>query len=780
MTRARDFRRWLRRAQCLLLVCVASLAVNAAGQEVCPSADSIYAHIRHLSETIGPRPMGSPAEQAALRWAVATFRRLGADSAYLMPFRKVPQASPHLNTTSGNAVALFRGTSDSLIIIGGHIDSAGPEVPGANDDASGVATVLELARVWKDRPRRYTMLFVAFGGEERGLLGSTFFAEHFRDLPKAMLMLSLDMTGADGPIVPMFETRKAQAPEWLVRDAFAADATLGHDLLFYPTHFTTLNSLGKGAGSDHEPFLSKNVPAIDFTVGLNTSPIHTPHDNILAIRKDKLAQYARFVDSLLLRYQSQGVPSANSPRFMLWQVRGRLLFVPWWAVTAVVVGALVLAPVSLFVARRARLRLPRQRRSRLTSLKLLVLWVFVVLCAQAGEALLQEILGLRHPWVVHVWAYVGYAGVWAVAGLWLALQTTRVWRFSQDPYVYSRFALIFLAVMTAVLMPLSTRLAFYPAMALLLLALAVLVPLPPLRAALCLAAPLPLFRLLLMEALPMGARLFAHSAYAVDTFWRSFAMTTLLSALLVGWLAPVLFILGYMVRAIPGLSLVLKSVRRVGFGAVPLAAVVGYGFVLSRLPAYNEIWRPMVRVTAEYRLPAKRSALHLASDEYLRGVKLQADTVSRYYAGRVHSDSLVVPFAADWLTIEGRESVRPGVSDTVTVDWRFSFAHPPYNLAVNITADSGRVDTVVSDLAFRKGKRGLFFSWSAWPSSPVDLRATLVLRGASMLVRRVTATYTELPLLIAITAPEADVISRTRVTHTDTLRLARTSATGGR
>jgi hypothetical protein len=347
--------------------------------------------------------MGSPAERAALHWAVATFRRLGADSAYLMPFRKVPQASAHLNTTSGNALGLFRGASDSLIIIGGHIDSAGPEVPGANDDASGAATVLELARVWKDRPRRYSMLFVAFGGEERGLLGSTFFAEHFPDLPKAKRMLSLDMTGADGPIVPMFEAKGAQAPKWLVRDAFATHAQLGHHLLFYPTHFTTLSSLGKGAGSDHEPFLAKNVPAIDFTVGLNTSPIHTPQDNIAAIRKEKLGQYARFVDALLLHCQNQGVPSSTKPRFMPFQVGGRLLFVPWWAVTAVVVGALLLAPVSPLVAWRARLRLPRQQRARFTCLKLLVLWVFVVLCSQAGEALLQELLGLSHAWVVHVW-----------------------------------------------------------------------------------------------------------------------------------------------------------------------------------------------------------------------------------------------------------------------------------------------------------------------------------------------------------------------------------------
>lgn len=178
--------------------------------------------------------MGSQAERVALHWVLATFVRFGADSVYLMPFTKVPGARVHLNTTSGNAIGLFRGEVDSLVVVGGHIDSASPEVPGANDNASGIATVVELARVWSQRHRHYDVLFVAFGGEERGLLGSTYFVEHFPELEKVKLTLSLDMSGARGPIVPMFETKKAQAPPWLVRGAFAVDAKLDYHLLRYP------------------------------------------------------------------------------------------------------------------------------------------------------------------------------------------------------------------------------------------------------------------------------------------------------------------------------------------------------------------------------------------------------------------------------------------------------------------------------------------------------------------------------------------------------------------
>lgn len=140
------------------------------------------------------------------------------------------------------------------------------------------------------------------------------------------------------------------------------------------------------------------------------------------------------------------------------------------------------------------------------------------MCAQPGEALLQWLLALRHPWVAHVWAYVGYAGAWALLGLWLWLQSTRLWRFSPDGYPYARSALILLTLMTGGLLLLNVSLAFYPAVSLLLMTVAILVPAYSIRGLYCLTAPLPPFRLLLMEMLSMGAHIFAQGTYAVDSF----------------------------------------------------------------------------------------------------------------------------------------------------------------------------------------------------------------------------------------------------------------------
>jgi Zn-dependent M28 family amino/carboxypeptidase len=87
----------------------------------------------------------------------------------------------------GNVVATLKGTDTSdkrIVIISGHLDAMRTNVmdrvgdaPGANDDASGVAAVLECARIMSTRNFSATIIFVAFSGEEQGLLGSTFMAK---------------------------------------------------------------------------------------------------------------------------------------------------------------------------------------------------------------------------------------------------------------------------------------------------------------------------------------------------------------------------------------------------------------------------------------------------------------------------------------------------------------------------------------------------------------------------------------------------------------------------
>lgn len=134
---------------------------------------------------------------AARDWLYAEFDKIAQTSggrmtvekqSYLQEAQPPPRGRVPAPTTLTNVVATLRGTqtesANRLYVVSGHYDSmcASPtdaecDAPGANDDASGVAAVLEMARVMAGVKLDATIIFMAVAGEEQGLLGSTYFAE---------------------------------------------------------------------------------------------------------------------------------------------------------------------------------------------------------------------------------------------------------------------------------------------------------------------------------------------------------------------------------------------------------------------------------------------------------------------------------------------------------------------------------------------------------------------------------------------------------------------------
>jgi Peptidase family M28 len=130
---------------------------------------------------------------AARDWIFDQFQRYAADSDGRMTvaeqsFVQPPGPRNPQPVTVTNLVATLRGTqaesADRVYVVSGHYDSRCTDVlnftcdaPGADDDASGVAAVLELARAMAKRPLDATIVFMAVAGEEQGLFGSTFFAQ---------------------------------------------------------------------------------------------------------------------------------------------------------------------------------------------------------------------------------------------------------------------------------------------------------------------------------------------------------------------------------------------------------------------------------------------------------------------------------------------------------------------------------------------------------------------------------------------------------------------------
>ncbi len=738
-------------------------------------ADSAFAYLRHLSVTIGPRPIGSAGEQRALSFVVRKFQEFGADTAYVLPLEKFSTRGGRANTRSGVAVGLFRGESDSIIVIGGHLDSSGPEVPGANDDGSGTACVLELARIWAQQPRRYTLLFAGFGGEESGLIGSEHFVEHDPHMDRVALMLQIDMAGSDDDLIPFLEIKSHQAPEWLVRDLYATARQLGIRGLRYPTHFFSLNNAMGGAGSDHMPFLQKNIPALDLTAGVNSSPIHTPQDRIEFITPEMLARSGRLVNALLQRYQTRGIPAPRSGRYMLWQFGMRPLFLPLWMLWAVIAVALLGGVISFLVAWRRDKQFEEPRRVRVAALKILGMWATVPLAAQGGEALIGALRGLRYPWAAHPLAYFGYSLLWGAAAIWFWLWLRRNRSLRQSPWFYAKRALLFPMIFTVVMLAASPRLAVYPAFTLLLITAALWVPRSVWKLVLALLATLPMARLLFNEALPFFAHNLTMAGLGIQNFWSAAAMTGGLALFCWAALLPSLFAPVWLYREAAGFRRIVDAVADWRGGVVMAVLLLAGGVWCARLPAYNDRWRPQLNAAVICDTDSTKSLLRLRASEYMYEVAVRADTLVRENLGGISHWRHPIAYQAQRLETLGETAVQRSDSLwNLQFDWRLVSKNAPRMLSIALRSDSLKLELKEASWAYNAQAKEIRFRW--FGEMPDTLRISGVLQAdrPGAVRREIRATYVGLPAGVEVTAPRHDLLPRLLVIQRDTLWINQT------
>lgn len=171
-----------------------------------------------------------------------------------------------------NVIGIVPGTArpDSFVVFTAHYDhlgEMGPGVifPGANDNASGVSMVMQLASFYAQHPARYSVVFMLFSGEEAGLFGSKYFVRHPQfPLRKIRFLVNLDMVGdaSNGATVVNGTAYKHEFE--LLQEANSEGKLL-------PQIFSREQS----KNSDHYPFARKKVPAF-FIYGNGTHPFY--HD----------------------------------------------------------------------------------------------------------------------------------------------------------------------------------------------------------------------------------------------------------------------------------------------------------------------------------------------------------------------------------------------------------------------------------------------------------------------------------------------------------------------
>ncbi len=187
---------------------------------------------------------------------------------------------------SRNVIADKRGTADDnrVVVLGGHYDTV-PNVPGANDNGSGIATLLTIAREIADREYPFTVRFIAFGAEELGLFGSDHYVEGLSeaDISSTMAMLNFDALGT-GPQTAMLGT-----PSLLkMMEEYAEQQDINTKMVF---------SFDWGA-SDHAPFDEAGIPHVVF-LGEDFSRIHTPEDKLEFVQTELLGGAALLAIGLL-------------------------------------------------------------------------------------------------------------------------------------------------------------------------------------------------------------------------------------------------------------------------------------------------------------------------------------------------------------------------------------------------------------------------------------------------------------------------------------------------
>jgi Zn-dependent M28 family amino/carboxypeptidase len=157
-----------------------------------------------------------------------------------------------------NVIGMVRGTRqpDSFLVVCAHYDHLGKIgkstlFPGANDNASGIAFMLEFAAYFSKNPLPYSLVFIAFSGEEAGLLGSYHFVNNpLIPLHKIRFVINLDLLGfgEKGATVVNASLHEAEFNRLL-------------EINKSKNYLPEIKARGKAANSDHFPFSEKGVPA---------------------------------------------------------------------------------------------------------------------------------------------------------------------------------------------------------------------------------------------------------------------------------------------------------------------------------------------------------------------------------------------------------------------------------------------------------------------------------------------------------------------------------------
>lgn len=269
------------------------------------------------------RATGTQGEILAAAHIADRFKDLGilpkGTNEYIQAFTFTPKTDPHAEieygegssektVTGRNVIGFIDNNAENTIVIGAHYDHLGmgennslyrgePMVHnGADDNASGVAVMLYLADKLLEGNTNNNYLFIAFSGEEMGLLGSNYFVKNPTiDLKKVNYMINMDMVGRlkKNKVLAIYGT--GTSPIW---QETIEKANSNHTFDF------KLNTSGVGP-SDHTSFYLQDIPVLHLFTGQHVD-YHKPSDDLEKLNYEGMLQISNFIYRVVSEADSNG------------------------------------------------------------------------------------------------------------------------------------------------------------------------------------------------------------------------------------------------------------------------------------------------------------------------------------------------------------------------------------------------------------------------------------------------------------------------------------------
>jgi len=274
------------------------------------------------SDSLHGRQTGTPYEILAADYISNRFKNLGLEpkgtNGYFQEFSFKDKSDPHGNVnyvnkseentiTGTNVIGFLNNNAENTIVIGAHYDHLGmgiegslyrgetPEIHnGADDNASGVAVMLHIIKNLKNTNTSNNYLFIAFSGEEMGLLGSNYFVKNSTiDLKKVDYMLNMDMVGR-------LNDEKSIAVHGV------GTSPIFKQVLFANKGDLNLTEHESGVGpSDHTSFYLMDIPVLHFFTGQHED-YHKPTDDSEKLNYAGMETISQFILSIITELNNDG------------------------------------------------------------------------------------------------------------------------------------------------------------------------------------------------------------------------------------------------------------------------------------------------------------------------------------------------------------------------------------------------------------------------------------------------------------------------------------------